>query len=165
MPRQRKFSTVRGILWVGFAAYILWMLWLLFGQRLGTHVYTQHLAERVNLHPFATVRRYVTLLQNSQSPGLLRHAVVNLAGNIVMFVPLGFFLPCVFWVFRRFYRTFLTCLILIVLIEWIQYITGLGTCDVDDVILNLMGISIGYPCSKIRLGKGKPDDNVLNERK
>ena len=135
---------------LAFAGYVAWMIWLLFGQRLGTQIYTQQLAESMNLKPFATIKRYISLLQNSTDPALLRHAIVNLAGNVVMFVPLGFFLPRLFPVFRRFFKTFFVCVMLILSVELTQYAFMLGTCDIDDLILNTVGICIGYLLSRIK---------------
>ena len=133
-----------------FVAYCGLMLWLLFGQRLGTEIYTQQLADSVNLRPLATVGRYVNLLQTNSNEKLLRHAVINLAGNVVMFIPLGFFLPRAFPRLRHFFRTFFLAVLVICLIEAVQYATWLGTCDVDDLILNTVGVCIGYPFSKIK---------------
>lgn len=133
-----------------FVAYCALMLWLLFGQRLGTEVYTQQLADSVNLKPFATIERYLHMLSNQHNQKLLRHAVINLAGNVVMFIPLGFFLPKIFPRLRGLFRTFFLAVLLICLVEAVQYVTALGTCDVDDLILNLVGVCLGYPLSKIK---------------
>lgn len=140
-----------GFWWyVLFVLYCLLMLWLLFGQRWGTELYRQHLAENMNLIPFATLRRYWELLQGGDG-SLVRHAFINLAGNVIMFVPLGFFLPKLFPGVRKFYENFLLCAGLIATVEAIQYLTLLGSCDVDDLILNLVGISLGhllYRCTR-----------------
>lgn len=133
-----------------FVAYCIAMLWLLFGQRWGTEIYTQQLALRINLTPFATIGRYLDLLRSTQSTVLLRHAVINLTGNVVMFIPLGFFLPGIWRRFRGFFRTFFAAFLLILAVELVQYFTKLGTCDVDDLILNLAGVCIGYPLSKMK---------------
>jgi len=133
------------ILWRAlFAVYAALMLWLLFGQRLGSTVYEQNLAEGMNLHPFATLSMYWMLLMQGASPYYIRHAVINLAGNVIMFVPLGFLLPCLFPVQRRLWKTTLVSLCVLVIVEATQFITRLGTCDVDDLILNLIGVIAGY---------------------
>lgn len=150
MTAKGKRSTGQILLRLAFVGYVVWMLWLLFGQRMGTQVYTQQLAENMNLKPFSTVGRYISLLKNSSDPMLLRHAVINLGGNVVMFIPLGFFLPRIFPLFKGFFRTFVTCLLLILSVELVQYFTMLGTCDIDDLILNMVGVCIGYPFAKIK---------------
>ena len=129
-----------------FLLYCSLMVWLLFGQRVGRVTvwdYPQQLRLNLNLIPFATIRRYLGFLREQQG-ALLRHAVINLAGNIVMFVPLGFFLPCLFPKLRGFFPLLLTAVLLIVGIELIQLFSLLGSCDIDDLLLNLPGIVIGF---------------------
>ena len=133
-----------------FVAYCAWMLWLLFGQRMGTEGELAALGERMNLDPFATIKRYWPLLMGGNGLALRRQAVINLVGNVVMFVPLGYCLPRIFPWFRRFFRTFFVCILLIAAVELVQLFTGLGVCDVDDLILNMAGISLGYLISKIK---------------
>lgn len=129
----------RKLVWLLFALYSLLMLWLLFGQRMGAGG-----GIGINLQPFDTIRRFLWVLENSNSTGALRHAVVNLAGNVVMFVPLGFFLPAAFRCFRRFWSCGMVALGVILTVELLQLITQLGACDVDDLILNLVGALLGY---------------------
>ena len=63
---------------------------------------------------------------------------------MVMFVPLGWLLPAVWERLRAFFKTFFLSAVLICAVEAIQYVTTLGSCDVDDLILNLLGITLGY---------------------
>ena len=130
-----------------FLVYCGLMLWLLYGQRMDGKPLDITLGgsgDNINLVPFATVRLYWRLLKNGASKSLLRHAVINLAGNVVMFVPLGWFLPRIFRGFQGFFRTVLFSAGLVCMIEAVQYITGLGSCDVDDLILNAVGVALGY---------------------
>jgi len=124
--------------WAAFAAYGLLMLWLLFGQRWGQS------AGALNLEPFDTVSRYIWVLAHSSDDDLLRHAVINLGGNVAMFVPLGFLVPCIWQKTGKFGWHFLTMALTIVLIELMQLMTNLGSCDVDDLILNLVGTVMGF---------------------
>lgn len=70
--------------------------------------------------------------------------IKNLFGNIVLFIPLGIWIP---WLFRR-YRSWakLTSIVVLILllVETIQLITRVGTFDVDDIILNTAGAWIGF---------------------
>lgn len=96
-----------------------------------------------NLKPFHTIRLYLPLLHREPESDLFRQAVVNLVGNVVMFVPLGMFLPA--WVKKpSFWKILLTGAAVICLIELLQLVTLLGCCDVDDLLLNLVGVSLGY---------------------
>ena len=142
MSRRKKSKTGQ-VLRAAFLGYAVWMLWLLFGQRLGTEVYSQELAKSMNLQPFTTIKHYIALLDNG-NPGLVRHAIINLAGNVFMFIPLGFFLPRIFPKLRSFFKTLLCCICIIAAVELAQYYSLLGTCDIDDLILNTVGVCIGY---------------------
>ena len=130
------------IYWL-FTAYILLMLWLLFGQRMGVTApgtYWDQVSSRINLIPLHTITEF----WNDLHGGGRSHAFINLAGNVVMFVPLGFFIPCVFRKADSFRHSMLYALITIACIEIIQLVTLLGSFDVDDVILNMIGAVIGY---------------------
>lgn len=130
-----------------FAIYCLAMLWLLYGQRIGPGSgapYWEVLRDHLGLEPFDTIRRFFWVLRHSSHPGQVSHAVINLAGNVIMFVPLGFLVPCIWQKTGKFGWHLLTMVLSIVGIELIQLFTLLGTCDVDDLLLNLVGTTMGF---------------------
>ena len=130
-----------------FALYCTLMLWLLFGQRLGYWVqgdYWQQVCANMNLKPLETVGNYLWVLRNDRGLSAMTHAFVNLAGNVVMFVPLGLFLPSLWHRFRKLWLFLLTVLGVILAVELVQLFTLLGKCDVDDVLLNLLGAALGF---------------------
>lgn len=135
------------LLRLAFALYCLLMLWLLFFQRMGADLpgpYLERLNENLNLVPLHTVRRYVHILQSSPDAALRRHAVKNLGGNVILFVPFGSFLPGIWAKLRRFGRCMLCAALGVIAVECIQLFTLLGHCDIDDLILNMLGAAIGY---------------------
>lgn len=139
-----------------FILYCGVMLWLLFGQRMEgikISICLGFSGENLNLVPFETVRLYWRLLQRGATEELLRHAMINLAGNVVVFIPLGWFLPCIWPKMRGFFKTVLTAAVSVCLVEICQYITNLGSCDIDDLLLNLVGVILGYVIWKIFKGK------------
>lgn len=144
MKKQRKRTGRQILLRLLFLIYVAAMFWLLFGQRWGTQIYAQNLASPINLTPFATVKMYLRILQNSRDTSLLIHAFVNLVGNVVMFIPLGFFVPYLNEGLRKFLKAMFFVACLIITVETIQYFTYLGSCDVDDLILNMAGGTVGY---------------------
>ena len=91
----------------------------------------------LNLEPFASIR-----VQWEHLPSIW--AVKNLAGNVLAFVPFGFLLPRAHRHFRHFLVVMLLALAMTCAIEVFQYVTLLGSCDVDDVILNMTGVFLGY---------------------
>lgn len=130
-----------------FWCYCLLMVWLLFGQRIG-YVHEDTFAEywhnSVNLTPFRTIRNYLYVAFRTSNGEMLRHIVVNLVGNIVMFIPLGFLLPWNWEGCRAFWKTALWVTAIICGIEGLQLVTMLGSLDVDDLILNVAGAVMGY---------------------
>ena len=154
---SKKQTQIAGVL---FLLYALLMLWLLFGQRMGqtsSATYWQRLLANLNLQPMDTLWRFWWVLQHSEKPAEIRHAVVNLAGNVVMFLPLGYLTPCIWGKVQKFRWHFLYMVLIILGIEVLQLFTLLGSCDVDDLILNLVGTTLGYIFWKIAsvLGKKK----------
>lgn len=65
-----------------------------------------------------------------------------LLGNIIMFVPIGFF-PALLWRRWRWWKSLLAGFCSSVSIEFIQFFIGRST-DVDDVILNIAGALAGF---------------------
>lgn len=128
-----------------FLAYGALMLWLLFdrpGYDPGIP-YWEQAAGHLNLIPFRTLRLYAGLL-DSGVRSYIRMSVINLAGNIIMFIPLGFLLPRVFSRLTSLPRILLATTVLITVVEIIQLFTLVGSCDIDDLILNVIGSAIGY---------------------
>ncbi len=122
--------------------YAALMIYLLFFMRLGTEpadTYFERLSTSINVIPFSTVKDYINTFYDRRST-----AIINLIGNIVMFVPLGLLLPCVFTRARAFSKTCAYSALIIVAVELIQLFTLLGAADIDDLILNLVGVCLGY---------------------
>ncbi len=138
---KRKFITV------AFAVYCALMLWLLFGQRLGAEWHSGYfdvLRENTSLIPLKTTTKYVILILTSSNALLVRHSMVNLVGNVVMFIPLGYFLSELFVKARKYIVNLAFSAIIITAVETVQLFTLLGCCDIDDLLSNLIGTSIGY---------------------
>ena len=139
MKRRRR-------MWA-FAAYCVVLVVLLFGR-------TQ-MAGAVNLQPMETVCRYLRLLRGDYRLELRQIAVVNLVGNMVLFVPMGYYLPRLWPKTRRLWRCLLLGAAIIMCVELVQLTARVGSCDVDDVLLNLPGIAVGYGLYRLvtRFGK------------
>lgn len=127
--------------------YSLFMLWLLFGRSAGWIeglTYEEQLGYNRNLKPFFTIGNYLWVVFHSNNAYLVRHCFINLAGNVLLFIPVGFLLPKVSKALRNFFRFFLLCFAIMLAVELLQLVTLLGSFDVDDLILNLAGMSLGF---------------------
>ncbi|UFU00513.1 VanZ family protein [Radiobacillus kanasensis] len=121
------------LLLIAFSLYSLGLILLLFFRPSGPA------GSAVNLNPFQTIQFYLS----GRVPFLI--AFYNLAANIGLFIPIGvFWKACFSKRAKSPFRSFLFPLILIVCIEGIQFVTNTGALDIDDLILNILGVYIGY---------------------
>ena len=74
----------------------------------------------------------------------LKSFLLNVIGNIVGFVPAGFFLPIVSRRSKKWYNTFLICFLFSLSVETVQLVFKVGSFDVDDIMLNVTGAVLGY---------------------
>jgi glycopeptide antibiotics resistance protein len=79
----------------------------------------------------------------------LRFLFRNLIGNILLLLPLGLFLPILWSKFRDFGKTVFMGVVVSLAIElsqlFLSYLSlGSRSTDIDDLILNTLGIVIGY---------------------
>lgn len=95
-----------------------------------------------NIVPFKTIK----LFSLGYKYGLVSFNAyfTNIFGNILVFMPYGFFIPMLFKKINSFLKFLIFLLIIILLIEISQFFTMSGSFDIDDIILNLLGASIGY---------------------
>ena len=77
---------------------------------------------------------------------LFRSFLINIVGNVVAFMPCGFFLPIVSRRSKRWYRTIVFSFAFSFMLETIQLIFKVGSFDVDDMILNTLGAGLGFVC-------------------
>ena len=76
------------------------------------------------------------------APNARTFCVQNAAGNVLLFFPLGIFLPLV-WRRLRFWRGIQIAIALSIGIELVQYLSGHRSADINDVILNTLGAGLG----------------------
>lgn len=115
------------------AIYTLFLLYMMFygsGRQVGPRGYMQ-------LHPFLTIEKFF------QSRVEAQHFIVNIVGNILVFIPFGW-LGLASRKYFSFPKLLIGFPIAIVVIESLQYITKRGTADIDDVFLNTIGMLLGY---------------------
>lgn len=101
-----------------------------------------------NLKPFHTIHLFTKGYIN----GIVsfRNFSINVIGNLTAFMPYGLFLPLIFKSMRKYYSFLITMILIVVVIELLQFVTMSGSCDIDDLILNVLGASIVYFITKIK---------------
>ena len=91
-----------------------------------------------NLVPFQEIKRFWHYREQ-----LGVWWVINLFGNVVIFLPFGFF-EAMASKQRSFLWIMADGFLLSLLVETFQLISKVGRFDVDDLILNTSGVFIGY---------------------
>lgn len=99
------------------------------------------LCQRISAINFIPLRTIIPYLRGEPSVYI---AMENLLGNIFAFTPLGFLLPLLFKKCNDIKNIFFISTATTLFIEIIQLIFYLGSCDIDDVILNIFGCLLGF---------------------
>ena len=129
--------------------YYLWVLAnvLFFDNAFGRGFHAGADLGAVNLEPLRTIKNY--LIAYGYGNISLRLVVLNLLGNLAAFAPMGVFLPALFRWQRSIFFFTATLTLGITAVEVAQVYTGAGSCDVDDLILNLAGALIVFVLCRI----------------
>ncbi|MFW6015568.1 MAG: VanZ family protein [bacterium] len=98
-----------------------------------------------NLYPFKEIKRFIQYRDYLT----LEEWTTNLFGNVLAFIPLGFFLPLITRHYRKFFKVFFSSIFISLSVEILQLIYRVGIFDVDDIILNTFGGVLGYILYKI----------------
>ena len=77
-----------------------------------------------------------------------RIVFINVIGNIILFIPLGYLLKSFL---RNNILVFIIGILITLLLELIQFVTKLGVFDIIDIFLNALGIIIGLLLKRIEL--------------
>ena len=94
---------------------------------------------RIDEISFIPFRDIIEMLKG----GLTLHTIINILGNIIMFMPMGFLLPLLFSNLDSLKKTVVIGFGTSLLIEFTQLFLIRAT-DIDDLILNTFGTMLGY---------------------
>ena len=132
---ENKFRFIGMIL---FIIYLLMLLYFLFfAEAFGRGMAVE--AHGCNTTPFLEIKRYIN---NFDKLGMI--TVINLGGNVLAFMPFGFFRPIIGRRKNSFFRTLIQGCVFSCVVEIIQLLTNVGSFDVDEIILNTFGVFLGY---------------------
>jgi glycopeptide antibiotics resistance protein len=107
-----------------------------------------------NLIPFKSILPYLL-----GEKGFLI-AFVNLLGNILALLPMGFLVPNIFSNFK-WKQVFVLAVASGLVVESTQFFLAIGIFDIDDVILNGLGVIIGFGIFNLYTEFSKPIKKVL----
>lgn len=149
----RKNTILEIILWVTFFAYFLFLVKAVLLKFLPPELIADQMHRidseiisrsfpNSNLIPFKTIISYIV------NPISVKIAIVNVLGNIILFIPIGILAPFLvlkkyeFWI--SFKVSLLASFCISLAFEVIQLLTYFGLFDVDDLILNTFGGVLGF---------------------
>lgn len=130
--------TIRKLSFAILIGYLLLLAyWMLFGfdRNVGS-VYMY------NLKPFSTIEHFFDFDKFNT-----RTWVINLIGNIGVFIPFGLLIPMTFRM--KYTKSLVIFLAGLFILEFSQLISRRGSFDVDDFILNTIGFTFGYAIYKL----------------
>ena len=118
-------------LWGRNGGFVIW----------NKELFEMYVQNSLNLVPFKTVIQYFYR-------GTISQFVVNIIGNLVCLMPLGILLPLKFEKQRKTGIFLMTCVLIVSAVEILQFATLSGSCDIDDLILNVGGAFLIYLFTK-----------------
>lgn len=121
-----------------FVLYIIFLVYFLcFSEWYGrTGVASEY---RYNLELFKEINRFIEYREELGAFAVF----TNLFGNILIFVPYGFFISMASKN-RGFFKTLFYSFVLSLGVEFFQLFTKVGSFDVDDLLLNTAGGILGF---------------------
>lgn len=148
--RYKRVSFKRELLLNGFVVYLIAVISVtLFPIDIIWGESTRTFHPVFNIIPFVDI---LTDLPRSQFSIAfkIKFLVRNLGGNLILLLPFGIFLPSMWVRLRSFWKTVMIGALTSLLIEVLQYglaYLGYGwgrATDIDDLILNTLGVMIGF---------------------
>ena len=118
------------------------------------HIWTdlsliEYIRTSSNFVPFKTISTYImAMFDGSLNLGI---PIKNLIGNLIMFLPMGIYLPYYIKKINKVGRFTFSMIILLFVIEVTQLVTRRGSFDIDDFILNMVGALIGFGIWKTKI--------------
>ncbi len=150
--KNKRINIAREIILFIFFVYFLFLLLLTifkggrieFSNQFNSYMYREHgLLGIINVVP---IKETINTFMHSETG--MRNSLRNLIGNILVFMPLGFFIPLLFDKFNNLKKVLKVGCLSSLAIELSQLFVGSNVCDIDDVIYNTLGALAGFICYK-----------------
>ena len=125
--------------WCLFVVYLMSLAYFLFFAEATGRTFSDR-TYQYNLILFHEIRRFIIYRRQLGFAAV----VLNLVGNVIAFVPFGVFLPLLVKRTRSFVKTVLLGFEFSLFVEIVQLFGKVGSFDVDDILLNTLGVMGGY---------------------
>lgn len=135
----------RNIFFIFTTLYLVIIIWLLFFFPYTSVNRLDHSVERhINPVPLETTSQYFYNAWKYANWAQFQQLLSNVGGNILLFVPLGVILHQLKRIPMKWWVALLLGALISSTVETIQITTGVGSFDVDDILLNTLGTLLGY---------------------
>lgn len=151
IKKENNQKLKKEITWILFILYIIFLLSTIVYTKLTTGSIYPELNIKSNLVPFTSIIETITLLL-TKTQGFY-YIFDYLILDIILFIPLGLFLPILFPKTKKIKNFILICLTISIIKELFQLLLNVGMFNIDDIILNLSGAIISYTIFKNLLSK------------
>ena len=141
------------VLSISFIFYLFALVMILFLDRRG-HIMTdlsllEYIKRSSNFVPFKTIITYFKAIFNESMN--IDIPLKNLVGNFILFLPLGIYIPFFIKRINKVSIFLISMITLLLTIEVIQLVTTRGSFDIDDFILNMLRVLIGFIIWKMKV--------------
>jgi glycopeptide antibiotics resistance protein len=158
-------KAIKAGIWICFALYAYYVLYKLLIQRMIVRMelaaygvewnyyffalpdegFLKVLKMNANFIPFRNTMEYLTGADRYN----MSIIIDNTLGNVLIFLPLGFFLPLLFRRYGKLSKIIVDSMVISFAIETLQIGQRVGQFDVDDIILNTFGSVLGFLAFKL----------------
>lgn len=123
---------------IALLLYTMFILWEMF---LGPYRLNSN-EIHYNLYPFKTIFDFIINFSFSN----FKNFFINIIANIIVFIPFGLLTRIIFEKLN-FKSIIIISILTIFLLEILQVTLRVGVFDIDDILLNVLGVVIGYKIS------------------
>lgn len=150
--KNKKVNICREIVLLLFYIYFLWLLlltifkggFITLRNPFKEYMYNEYgLIGIINIVP---IKETIVTFMHSEAGAM--NSMRNVIGNIIAFVPLGFFISLLFEKFNNYKKVLKVGFLSSLAIEITQLFVGYNVCDIDDIIYNTLGALVGFICFK-----------------
>ena len=154
---EQKSKTRTFWLFVLFGIYIIMLAVILFfgneyrhgNSSINISIFSKEHFAMCGFIPFKGTFEYFVRLANGTIE--LDIVIINIAVNLILFVPMGFFVPMLFGKkIKNVWQFIVLMLGITALVEILQFVTFTGSTDIDDIIYNTLGAVVMYLIMKTK---------------
>lgn len=145
MPNNKKAVSLFRVLFIIYSLLIIFFMFISFHRTDMADFNTYRLSLEINSIPLWMPKKISMLWIFS-------------IGNVLAFAPFGVLLPESFpQLFRSYWRSAAAFFAAIIFLEFMQMVTVLGSFDVEDILVNFLGFTIGFTAWR----QGRKADNFF----